>query len=104
MGKLDYKKSWLRKIKFINLFIFILITASMATYLNGINSLVVKGFTLEAAQKNLDSLTIENGQIESKKIALESYSDIEQKLNDLHMVPVDKIEYLEVGDGTVAKK
>jgi len=104
MGKLDYKKNWLRKIKFVNLFIFILIAVSMATYLNGINSLVVKGFTLEAAQKNLDSLTVENGQIESKKIALESYTDIEQKLNDLHMVPVDKIEYLEIGDGTVAKK
>ncbi|MEI7452105.1 MAG: hypothetical protein WCK37_02745 [Candidatus Falkowbacteria bacterium] len=104
MGKLDYKQSWIKKIKFVNLLLFVLIIVSIGTYLGGINALVVKGFSLEAAKKHLNELTVENSQIESKKIALESYGDIQQKLNDLHMVPVDKIEYLEINDGAVAKK
>ena len=73
-------------------------------YLQGINAAVVKGFVLEDAKKQLTELSNENSQVQSKKIALESYSDIEQKLNDLHMVPVDKIEYVVVNDGAIAKK
>jgi len=104
MGRLDYKASLLKRIKFINLFLFVLIIVGVAAYLNGINGLIVKGFSLDESKKQLELLANENNQIESKKIALESYGDIEQKLNDLHMVPVDKIEYVVVNDGAIARK
>jgi hypothetical protein len=104
MGQINPKKSILGKIKLINLFLLTLVFVSGGFYLVGMNSLVVKGFELQDLKQQAAVLANENQEISSRKVALESYHNIDSKLRDLNMVAIDKIEYLTAAEDIIAKR
>lgn len=104
MGQIDPKKSNIFKIKLINLFLIALIFVSGAFYLAGMNNLVVKGFELQKLRVQAESVANENREISARKVALESYHNIDSKLRDLNMVAIDQIEYLTVAPELIAKR
>jgi len=104
MGQIDQKKSNIGKIKLVNLFLIALIFISGGFYLTGMNNLVVKGFELQKLKHQAATLANENQEISARKVALESYRNIDSKLRDLNMVAIDKIEYLAATDEVIAKR
>jgi len=104
MGQINPKKSNIFKIKLVNLFLIALIFVSGGFYLTGMNNLVVKGFELQKLKHQAESLANENQEISARKVALESYRNIDSKLRDLNMVAIDKIEYLAATDEVIAKR
>ncbi|MFA4942441.1 MAG: hypothetical protein WC564_02280 [Patescibacteria group bacterium] len=104
MGQINSKKSNVSKVKLINLFLIALILVSGGFYLAGMNNLVVKGFELQKLKVQAQSLANENQEISARKVALESYYNIDGKLRDLNMVAVDQIDYLTVLSDVIAKR
>ena len=95
---------WQKRAKVSNLVLIALIVTAGGGYLVSINNLVVKGFALEEAKKKLAVLNDENRDLEIKRASLESYSDVNARLQKLQMVAVDKIDYLKVNPGNLAQK
>lgn len=104
MGQINPKKSNIFKVKLVNLFLVALVLVSGAFYLASMNSLVVKGFELQKLKRQASSLANENQEISARKVALESYHDIDSKLRDLNMVAIDKIDYLTAVNDIIAKR
>jgi hypothetical protein len=104
MGRLDHRQNWFTKIKLLNLVLFALIITAGAYYLVGINRLVVTGFKLQEMRQRVAALSVDNQNIENQRIALESYSNLEQKIKELKMVAIDKIDYLTPTPDVLAKK
>jgi len=104
MVQINPKKSNIGKVKLLNLLLVVLIMVSGGFYLSGMNNLVVKGFELQKLKRQAESLANENQEISARKVALESYHDIDSKLRNLNMVAIDKIEYLNATDEVLAKK
>ena len=104
MGQINPKKSNISKIRLVNVFLIALIFISGGFYLAGMNNLVVKGFELQKLKKQAQSLSNENQEITARKVALESYQNIDSKLRDLHMVTIDQINYLSATDEVIAKR
>ena len=81
-----------------------LIIVSGVYYVIGVNDLSIKGFMLEDLKRQSESLAKENQDIEIKVMQLESYEHLAAKAQELKMVAVDKIEYITIVNGEVAKK
>lgn len=104
MGQISPKKSNNFKVKLTNLFLVTLILTVGGFYLASMNNLVVRGFELQKLKRQSESLANENKEISARKVALESYRNIDSKLRDLNMVAIDKIEYLNASAEVIAKK
>jgi hypothetical protein len=102
MGTIQTTKKF--HLKFINLFLLVMVVVSGALYLESNNDLMVKGFKLQELKKQSRNLADENQTISARKTALESYQNLPGRLNGLNMVAVDKIEYLTVNGETIARK
>jgi hypothetical protein len=101
---LDRRPNPLAKIKLVNLLILVLIFAAGLSYLFGMNRLMVSGFKLQALKRQVAALSDENQDIENQRVDLESYPNLEQRLKDLNMVAVDKVDYLQAQPGLIAKE
>jgi cell division protein FtsL len=73
-------------------------------YIVSINDLSIKSFTLQAAKNEIADLQKENDRLNLAVMNLDSYDNINRRAKELKMVKVDKIEYIEIKDGVVAKK
>lgn len=73
-------------------------------FIASINDLAIKGFVLRDLKNYNINLVEENKDIELKIMALESYENIDKRAQDLKMVKVDSVDYIETIDGVMAKK
>lgn len=73
-------------------------------YLVGMNNLTVQGFTVKELKSRASVLAEENQDLHAKVLSLQSYSAISPRLNNLNMVAVDEIVYLNSQALTIAKK
>lgn len=73
-------------------------------FLKSIDDLMVKNLELEQLKGSLNLLQEENREMESLKNSLESYENINTRLKDLNMVKVSNIDYIIVGNDSLAKK
>lgn len=80
---------------------FLLITAA-AAYFWQVTSLSVKGFQIKELEKNIQQLKTENKKLELDLTAQESMINLEERVKDLNLVAVDKVEYLTVVSPVVA--
>ena len=101
---LDRKQNFFTKIKFVNLLLAVLIVSSGFSYLVSINKLVVSGFKLQSLRQKVEALSSENEAIAAQQVSLESYANLEQKIKDLKMVAVDKIDYITPAPEVLAKQ
>ena len=100
------KKSKLRKKIFslLNKAMFLLILILGVSYIVSINDLAIKSFVLEDLKIKSKELSALNEKYELKTMNLKSYENIDKRAQELKMVKVDKINYLDITPGFVAKK
>ena len=73
-------------------------------YVAGANDLSIKGFVLQQLKKETREMRNANESLQIKITALESYSNISQKVGKLSMVPSGNIKYIAAQSGAVAMK
>jgi len=96
----DYR----RNVLIANRIIVVLIIVFSIGYMLSINDLSIKGFVLNDLKSKVKDLEKENGVIESQFAQLESNNAINTRAQQLAMVKVDKIDYITLIDGKVAKR
>lgn len=104
MGTIDGVKKQRLKIKFVNLLLLALVFSGGFYYLLGVNKLVVKGFELQELKKQSEILSNENREMKNRQVALESYTNLEEKIKALRLVAIDRIDYITAKNDVLAKK
>lgn len=98
-----FKKSLLN-LKILNKILFISLIVLGIFYIAGTNNLAIQGFTLSDLKEQRNKLSDENKKLELKAMTLSSYNIISGKIDNLKMVAVGEIDYINGGSETVAKK
>lgn len=93
-------KSW----KAINLCLVVLVLVSGMYFLKSIDDIMMKSVELDELKSDLNSLQSGNKEMESQKNYLESYENISSRLGELEMVKISNIDYINVGEDSLAKK
>jgi len=88
----------------LSILLFIACFVSGIFYLVGMNNLTVKGFELKDLKNRVSVLAEENQDLQAKALHLQSYTALSPRLNDLEMVAVENILYLNPQAVVVAKK
>jgi hypothetical protein len=88
----------------VNKTIVLLIIAFFVGYLFTVNDLAVKGIVLNDLKTRVNELNQENQGIELQTASLEANSTIDSRAQQLAMVKVDKIDYINITDGKVARR
>ncbi len=91
-------------LRLVNRALFLLIVIFGVYYIIGANDLTVKGFTVMNLKKQLDQVSSENMNLQSRIINMDSYTDIDKEIQDLGMVSVNNMKYVEAGAGMVARR
>lgn len=84
--------------------IAIFIIVFFVGYLFTVNDLAVKGIVLNDLKTKVNELSQENQGIELQTATLEANSTIDSRAQQLAMVKVDKIDYINITDGKVARR
>ena len=90
--------------RILNRVIIFLIIAGGISFVLTINDLSIKGFVVRDLKEKTARLENENEDVELKIMELESFEGLSQKVMDMKMVKVDKIDYITVIDEVVVKK
>lgn len=91
-------------IKKFNQVILLLIILISLFYLYGMNSISINGFKLKELKDQKNKLAIENQDFELNIMLLSSYNNINERVKDLKMVAVGRIDYITSGIEVMAKK
>ncbi len=94
------------KSKYLTIFnnsLAFLLVISCVLFVVSINDLSIKGFVLQELKINAGDLQSHNEKMELKIMNKESFNSVKLKAEELNMVKVDKIDYITVIDGAVAK-
>lgn len=98
------KKEKNKIISALNLCLVIFLMLGGFFFLKSIDDVMVKNLELEQSRAKLDLLREEKQDMELKKNSLESYENVSSRLKDLKMVKVADIDYISVGDDSLAKR
>jgi cell shape-determining protein MreC len=98
------KKEKNRIISALNLCLVMSVMLGGFFFLKSMDDVMVKNLELEQSKAKLELLREEKQDMESKKNSLESYESVSSRLKDLQMVKVADIEYISVGDDSLAKR
>jgi len=80
--------------KIINPILFSIIIICGAYYLVSTNNLSIKGLELQKLKTKINQLSSENDDLELRIMALKSYNNLSQRVEELNMVAVGEIEYI----------
>lgn len=92
------------KLKYFNIFLFVLIIVSGVSHVIVTNNLSIKGFELNEMKKGIRNITSENEELKVKTMSLESFDNLNQRVKELNMVAVGEVAYITNADQAVARK
>jgi len=72
--------------------VFMFITATL--FLLQSNRIAVKGYEINELEKKIDELRETNNKLKTESVKLQSISLIQEKIDNLKMVPVNQINYV----------
>jgi len=98
------KRNYLDYVKLLNKVIIFFIIFNAVYFVMNVNDLSIKGFVLNSQKMKVLKLTDENRALELEITKLSSLSNVEKRAQEMKLVKVDKIDYIEVKDGAVAMK
>jgi len=98
-----FKKS-LFSFKNLNKLLFLVIIILGLYYVVGANDLAIKGYVLSDLKQQRNKLAEANKNEELKAMTISSYNNISQKINNLNMVAVGSVNYINGSVAAVAKK
>lgn len=90
-------------IKIANRSLIALIICVSVGFLAGTNDLAIKHFVVQENKRKLNGLRETNTQLETKVMAMSSYSAISQKVGRLKMVKQEGVDYINLNTA-VAKR
>lgn len=93
-----------RVIAYGNKAVAILVVVFFVGYLFTVNDLAVKGIVLNDLKTKFDELSQENQSIELQSANLAANSTIDNRAQQLAMVKVDKVDYINIPDDKVARR
>lgn len=93
--------TWLEKGK---IFILILLIIFGLAYFWQINNISTQGFQMKELEKNIQLLKEENQKLELEAARQQSMLNIDEQVQELGLVAVDKVEYLRPVGPAVAVK
>lgn len=96
-------KSFLN-LKALNKILFAAMIVLSIFYIAGTNDLAIQGFALSDLKAQRNKLADENKKLELKAMTLSSYNIISGKIDNLKMVAVGEIDYINGSNDVVAKK
>ena len=102
--KSNTKYSKIFTFKLFNKLLYLIIILSGVYYLVNVNDLSIKGVKLQEFKKEINNLVEENNNLELEVMAFKSYNDLSQKAEELKMVAIDKVHYIEGSTVVVVKK
>lgn len=102
MGTIEPRKN--NFLKGLNICLLFAIIISGFYYLKSIDDLVNRNFELQSLKEKSILLEEENNNFEIMKGELESYENMSARIDDLKMVKVSGINYINAGDDSLAKK
>jgi uncharacterized protein HemX len=88
----------------VNLCLVLVVVLGGLYFLKSMDDIIVKNLELEQLKTELNILQEEKQELDYKKNALGSYENVSTRLEDLKMVKVADIEYISVGEDSLAKK
>jgi len=90
--------------KATNLCLVVLLLLGGMYFLKSIDDLMMKSVELDQLKSELKVLQTENKEKEAEKNYLESYENVSSRLGELKMVKISSIDYVNVGEDSLAKK
>ncbi|HNV12723.1 MAG TPA: hypothetical protein PK686_01520 [bacterium] len=102
MGTIEPKKN--NFLKGLNVCLLFAVVISGFYYLKSIDDLVNKNFELQGLKEKSVLLEEENKNFEILKSELESYDSMSARIDELQMVKVSGINYINAGEDSLAKK
>ncbi len=102
MGTIEPKKN--NFLKGLNICLLFAVVISGFYYLKSIDDLVNKNFELQGLKDRSALLEEDNKSFEIMKSELESYESMRARIDELEMVKVSGINYINAGDDSLAKK
>lgn len=87
-----------------NLCLVMLVVVGGLFFLKSMDDIMVKNVELEESKAQLELLQEERQDMEARKNSLESYESVSSRLQDLKMVKVSDIDYINVGEDSLAKR
>jgi len=93
-----------QKLAITNKILFILIIVVGIGYMLSVNDLSIKGFVLNDLKSQIKEITKENSQIEMRIAKSESNDNINSRAQEMAMVKVDKIDFINMVSDKVARK
>lgn len=91
-------------LKNLNKILFFLVIVLGIFYVAGANDLAIKGFALNDLKEQYTKIADENKKLELEAMALSSYNIVSHKVDNLKMVAVGEIDYINGSNEVVAKK
>lgn len=88
----------------LNLCLVLTIVVSCFYYLKSIDDLVNKNFELQNLKEKVILLEEESQNLEELKNELDSYENMHTRIDELKMVKVNDVNYINLGDDSLAKK
>ncbi|KKR21464.1 MAG: hypothetical protein UT48_C0008G0041 [Parcubacteria group bacterium GW2011_GWE2_39_37] len=92
--KQKQNKSGNLKLQKINRILFLLIIITGVMYLIGTNDVSIKSYVLQQHKKQAMKLRNDNNDLELKTMSLSSYNNLSKRVENLKLVKVDKIDYI----------
>ena len=97
-------KNKILNLKKFNQVVLILVIILGVYYIAGINDLTVKGFELQELKASAMEIEDNNNNLELRIMSLGSYNNLSERIADLDMVAVGKVEYISGASSFVAKR
>lgn len=90
--------------KIFNFFLAVILLVGGFYFLESMDDVIVKNLELEQLKGQLSSLEKENREMQVLKNNLESYENISSRLQNMNMVKITDIKYIEATKDSLAKK
>ena len=98
------KRNFMFYLGSLNRMLMVLILLSCGYFVLSINDLAIKGFILQDLKKETNKLQVISKDLELSVTNFESFENIQKRAEELKMVRVEKIDYISISKGGVAKK
>jgi len=94
----------LLKPELLNIVVIVLILVMGTMYLVQVNRATTKGYQIRDLEKRINKIEESNQKAQLEIAELQSLDSIEQRMEKLGMVPVDRIHYVKIPGTSVAVK
>lgn len=102
-GRSGFCSKFLFNVRFWNIIILVLISLVGVLYLGQINSMTIKGFKMKTLEEKQSAFKENIRKMELQIADLQSMQKIQERVKNLNMISVAKVEYV-APSGTVAVK